>query len=471
LDQPFDVVVIGSGPGGYVAAIRAAQLGLRAAVVEREFLGGVCLNVGCIPTKAMLRTAELYDTFKRAAEFGIQADGVRLDYARVLERRDQVVSTLSNGVAGLLKSNGVAVFRGSGRFLDRNRVAVSGGDGGETTLETRNVIVATGSTPAELPVPGGDHPRVIDSNEALALKEVPESVLVVGAGAVGCEWGQIFASFGARVTLVEMLPTLLPLEDEELGKALERIFRKKGIEARTGTKVGQIVEGDDGALVATLVGPDGREERVSAQYVLSAVGRRPNTAGLGAEVIGLEQDRRGFIVVDERLRTNVPGVYAIGDVTGKQLLAHLASHQGIVAAENIAGQSKEMEYHVVPAVTFTHPEVASVGLSEVKAREAGHDVRVGRFPFAASGRALAYGETDGFVKLVTDAKYGEVLGAHIIGPQAGDLIAEIALAMRLEATVEDIAATIHVHPTLAESVMEAALASVGMAIHIARPRR
>lgn len=468
-DSRFDVAIIGGGPGGYVAAIRGAQLGLRTALVEREHLGGVCLNKGCIPTKAMLRAAEVYRLVQDGQRFGVRVDEVRLDYAGVLRHRDEVVQGLRSGVEALMRANGVAVFRGTGRLAGPGRVEVRG-DGSSQQLQAGSVVIATGSTPAELPIPGARGSRVINSDQALELEEVPKSVLVIGGGAVGAEWASIFHAFGARVTLVEMLPTLLPLEDADIGRGLERLFRSSGISVRTGAKVAEIRERDDGQLESILTTEDGREERVAADYVLVGVGRRPNTAGLGLEESGV-QTSKGWIEVDDHLRTSVPNVYAIGDVTGRILLAHVASHQGIVAVENVAGHVRAMDYKAVPAVTFTHPEVASVGLTEARAREAGYDVVVGRFPFAASGRAMTYGQTEGFVKVVADAKYGEVLGVHILGANASDMIPEGVLSLRLEATLDDLAEAIHAHPTLPEAVMEAALVALGRPIHVAPRRR
>ena len=468
MEHDVDVCIIGTGPGGYVAAIRAAQLGLKVAVVEREDLGGVCLNRGCIPTKAMLRSAELMETIQHAADFGILVDNVRLDFAKVNARRDKVVKQLVGGIGGLLQSQGVQVVKGSGRLAERGKVTVTGAT--EATINAKNVVIATGSLPARVPIAGADGANIIDSDGALVLREVPPSMLVIGGGAVGSEWANIFAAFGTKVTLVEMLPTLLPLEDEDMGKTLERSFTRKGITVHTEAKLEEIADGDDGKKVGTLTLKDGQQERISADSVLIGVGRKPNTEGLALDGLGIETDRRGFIDIDEHLRTNVPNVYAIGDVTGKQLLAHLASHQGITAVEIIAGEDKTMDYKVVPSCTYTHPEVASVGLSEKRAREQGYDVRVGKFPFSASGRAMTYGETDGLVKVVAEGKYGELLGVHIIGPTASDMIPEAALGIRLEATLDDIIGTIHPHPTLSESVMEAAWAAAGGAIHLPKPR-
>ena len=468
MEHDVDVCVIGTGPGGYVAAVRAAQLGLKVAVVEREELGGICLNRGCIPTKAMLRSAEVLTTMRHAADFGVTADNVGFDFGKVISRRDKVVKQLTSGVGGLLKSYGVEVLRGSGKLSERGKVVVSGD--AESTVNAKNVILATGSVPAKLPIPGADGPGVIDSDGALALKEVPKSMLIIGGGAVGSEWACVFSAFGTQVTLVEMLPTLLPLEDEDMGKTLARSLQRQGVTIHTEAKLEEIVQGDDGESVGVLTLKDGKQERVSAEKVLVGVGRKPNTDGLGLDGTGIKTDRRGFVEIDDHLRTSLPNVYAIGDVTGKQLLAHLASHQGVVAAEAIAGTGHPMDYKVVPACTYTHPEVASVGLSEKKARDSGYDVRIGRFPFQANGRALTHGETDGLVKVVADAKYGELLGVHIIGPQASELIPEAALGIRLEATLEDLTTTIHAHPTLSEAVMEAAWAASGAALNLPKPR-
>ena len=498
--QAFDLVVVGGGPGGYPAAIRAAQLGLKAALVEKERVGGVCLNWGCIPTKAMLRSAEVLETMQHGAEYGVLADNVRLDYSAVLKRKERVVKNLTDGVASLLKASGVTVVDGHARFVGPNTVEVVGvgvaplGDGGprynappagdgrpRARLEGRNLIVATGSTPVLLPIPGIDLPGVVTSDGAFLLGEVPKRIVIIGASAVGAEWASMFSAFGADVTMVELLPTLLPAEDEDLGKALAHSFARRGIKVQTQRTVSEITpaakakgkgSGGDGPLRVTITDPDGQHPtQVETDVVLVGVGRRPNTGGLDLERAGVATDQRGWVEVDDRLRTNVPGIHAIGDVTGKVLLAHVASHQGLVAAGVIAGHDERMNYRAVPAATFTHPEVASVGLTEAKAREAGHDVVVGRFPFTALGRAQTYGVTEGLVKVVAERKYREVLGVHIIGPSASDLIPEGVLAMHLEATLDDIADTIHAHPTLGESGMEAAMVALGLPVHISRPRR
>jgi dihydrolipoamide dehydrogenase len=494
--QAFDVVVVGGGPGGYPAAMRAAQLGLRTALVEKERSGGVCLNWGCIPTKAMLRSAEVLELVQHGADYGVLADNVRLDYSAVLKRKERVVKGLTDGVASLLKANGVTVVNGHARFVAPTAVEVVGvgdaplGAGGplynappaadgrlQARLEGRNLIIATGSTPVLLPIPGIDLPGVVTSDGAFLLGEVPRRIVIIGASAVGAEWATMFHAFGSEVTLVELLPTVLPAEDADIGKALARSFTKRGIKVQTSRTVTEVTQAGKGrskgaALRVTIADPDGQNpERVEADVVLVGVGRRPNTEGLGLERTGVATDQRGWIQVDEQLRTNVPGVYALGDVTGRVLLAHVASHQGLVAAGVIAGHAERMDYKAVPAATFTHPEVASVGLTEAKASQAGYDVVVGRFPFSALGRAQSYGSTEGLVKVVAERRYGEVLGVHIIGPSASDLIPEGVLAMHLEATLTDIADTIHAHPTLGEGTMEAAMVALGLPVHVPPPRR
>jgi dihydrolipoamide dehydrogenase len=506
-EGPYDVAIVGGGPGGYVAAIRAAQLGLRTVVVEKERPGGVCLNWGCIPTKAMLRSADVLETVQHAGEFGVLADNVRFDYSTVLKRKDQVVKGLTDGVGSLLKANGVTVIEGHARFTSRTTLDVVGvgasplgvggplynapGDGRPVaTVSATNVIIATGSTPATLPIPGADLPGVVTSDGAFLLPEVPGRIVIVGGSAVGAEWASLFRAFGSEVTVVELLPTLVPLEDEDMGKALARSFTKRGIRVLTGMTVSAIAAGKEEGLVVSIAGGEGRpaetarvgegaptpggagvqgtrrEEDIVADNVLMAVGRRPNTAGLDLERAWVTTDARGFIPVDDQLRTSVPHVYALGDVTGRVLLAHVASHQGLVAAGVIAGHDETMDYKAVPAATFTHPEVASVGLTERAAREAGHDVVVGKFPFAALGRAQTYGATEGLMKIVAERRYGEVLGMHVIGPSASDLIPEGVLALELEATLTDIAHAIHAHPTLGEASMEAAMVALGMPVHV-----
>ncbi|NKY52827.1 dihydrolipoyl dehydrogenase [Nocardia vermiculata] len=481
----FDLLIVGGGPGGYVAAIRAAARGLRVALVDKERPGGVCLNWGCIPTKAMLRSAEVLQTVRAAADFGIRADNVGFDFTAVRARKDAVVTDLTTGVAGLLKANGVTVVEGHARFIGPTTVEVfaAGGspvfDGGPRyaaapigeptrTIEAADVIIATGSVPALLPVPGADLPGVITSDGAFGLTEVPERLVVIGGSAVGAEWASLFATFGAAVTVVEMQERLVPLEDEEIGNALGRSFGKQGITVLTGSTVTGVTQAG-AALQVAVEGPQPRT--LDADVVLVGVGRRPNTADLDLEKAGIATDERGFIPVDDRLRTTVEHVHAIGDVTGKALLAHVASHQGLTAADVIAGHPARIDYTVIPAATFTHPEIASVGLTEDAARAAGHEVITASFPFAALGRAKSCGDTEGFCKIVAGARHQEVLGVHIIGPSASDLITEGALAISLEATLDELADTIHAHPTLGEIGMEAALTGLGLPVHIPPPRK
>jgi dihydrolipoamide dehydrogenase len=490
----FDVVIVGGGPGGYPAAIRAAQYGLRVALIEKERPGGVCLNWGCIPTKALLRSADVLETMQHSADFGVLADNVRLDYPAVLKRKDTIVKNLTDGVGQLLKANGVAFYSGHARFtaptvLDVVGVGISplGAGGplynapsdqvGQPTarLAAKHAIIATGSTPAQLPIPGADLPGVINSDGAFLLKDVPKRIVIVGGGAVGTEWATMFAAFGSEVTIVELLGSLLPLEDEDMGRTLARSFQKRGIKVLTSSTVAKIEEGGNKkspSLRVTISDKDGKNEQpVDADNVLIGVSRRPNTLDLNLEVTGVQTDKRGYITVDDQLRTNVGNVFAIGDVVGKIQLAHVATHMGLITAGVIAGHDEKMDYKAVPAATFTHPEVASVGLSEAKARDAGHEVVIGKFPFAALGRAQTYGNTDGLVKIVADKKYGEVLGVHIVGPSASDLIPEGVLALQLEATLEDIANTIHAHPTLGEGSMEAAMVALGLPVHVGPSRR
>jgi dihydrolipoamide dehydrogenase len=478
----FDLLVIGGGPGGYVAAIRAAQRGLSVGLVEKERPGGVCLNWGCIPTKAMLRSAEVLQTVRDAAGYGVYADNVRFDFPAVRQRKDGIVKELTDGVAGLLAANGVTVVEGHARFTGPTTVEVHevgpspvGPEGPRYAaapmapirqISARDVVIATGSVPARLPVPGADLPGVITSDGAFGLTTVPDRIVIVGGSAVGAEWASLFATFGSDVTIVEMQDRLVPAEDSDIGAALGRSFTKNGITVLTETTVASIAKGE--ALRVAVTGKHARE--LDADVVLVGVGRRPNTADLGLDRAGIAADERGFIPVDDRLRTGVDHVYAIGDVTGRALLAHVASHQGLAAADVIAGHDNHIDYTAIPAATFTHPEIASVGLTEAAARAAGHEVVTARFPFAALGRAKTFGETEGFVKIVAGQRHQEVLGVHIIGPSASDLITEGALAITLEATLDELADTIHAHPTLGEIGMEAALTALGLPVHIA-PRK
>lgn len=485
--QEFDLLVIGGGPGGYVAAIRAAQRGLSVGVVEKEKAGGVCLNWGCIPTKAMLHSAHVYETVLHAAEYGVLAENVTLDYSTVTRRKDTVVKGLTDGVAGLLKANGVTLIDGHARFTSSNTVDIyATGDGelgpggpryaaaptGNEPLaqaKATNVIIATGSVPVQLPLPGADLPGVITSDGAFGLTDVPARIAVIGGSAVGAEWASLFATLGSEVTVIEMMSTLVPAEDAEVGKALGRSFGKTGITVLTESTVSR-VDKADGGLRVTVDGAKARE--LDVDVVLVGVGRKPNTDALDLDRAGVATDERGFVEADDRMRTNVENIYAIGDVTGKVLLAHVASHQGVTAAEVIAGsEHARMDYTAIPAATFTHPEVASVGLTEARAIELGHEVVTAKFPFAALGRAKTTGDSDGFMKVVAGKEFGEILGVHIIGPSASDLITEGTLAMTLEATLDEIGETVHAHPTLGEIGMEAAMSALGLPIHTAPPKK
>lgn len=463
-----DVCVIGSGPGGYVCAIRASRLGLKTVVVEQGDLGGVCTNTGCIPTKALLRSAEVYHLASSAKTYGVRVDGVTADLPAIARRKDRVVSTLSRGIGALLASAGVEVVAGRGRLVSPGVVEVDLNAGGPELVTARNVVISTGSSPAVPPVPGFDLPGVMTSDDALDLQEAPGSMVIVGGGAVGVEWASFFSALGCKVTLVEMLERLVPVEDEEISAALKREFTRQRISVKTSTAV-KAIGGSPGEFSVTVTGPDGEEE-IEAEAVLNATGRSANIRDIGLETAGVRFGRAG-IEVDERMRTNVAGVYAIGDVTGKKLLAHLASHQGIVAAENMAGNEMEIDYDAVPGATFCVPEVASVGLTEAAAREQFGDALIGKFPYMASGRARAFGEPEGFLKVVADPQYGAVLGMHIIGAGASDVIAEGVLAIKLEATLDDLRDVIHAHPTFSELVGEAAWEAIGEPINTLPSRR
>ncbi|HEX2253186.1 MAG TPA: dihydrolipoyl dehydrogenase [Thermoanaerobaculia bacterium] len=460
--QQYDVIIIGSGPGGYVAGIRAGQLGLKVAVVERDpFFGGTCLHRGCIPTKALLHTATVLEEIREAGELGIGVGAPELDLGKAQERKQSVVDKNARGIAGLFKKYKVDGIQGTGRIAGAGKVEVTH-EGETTPYETKNILIATGSLPREIPIAKVDGERIINSDHILKIGRVPQTLAVLGAGAVGTEFASMFASFGSKVTVIEMLDRLLPVEDAEVSKEIERAFRKRGIQSMTGTKLAG-VETTEGGVKLSF---DGSDKTVEAEVLLVAVGRGPYTEGLGLESVGIETER-GFIATDGMMRTSAEGVYAIGDVVAAPpWLAHKASAEGIVAVEHMAGhETRPIDYTKVPSVVFTTPEVGSVGLSEQAAREAGYDVAVGKFPFTALGKAAIEGKTAGFVKIVRDTKYDEVLGVHIVGLHATDLIAEACAALQLEATAEELFRAVHAHPTLAEAMAEAAHASHGSAIH------
>jgi|YNPNPStandDraft_1061719.scaffolds.fasta_scaffold16039_3 dihydrolipoamide dehydrogenase len=474
----YDVVVIGGGPGGYVAAIRAAQLGLKVALVEREFLGGVCLNVGCIPTKALLRNAEVVNLLGQGKEYGFQFDNLTLDYAAAQRRSRQVSDRLVKGVQFLMRKNKIDVYQGVGRLRSAKEVEVSavaeapavGGQKYDGRLNARHIIIATGHHARSLPGVQIDGQKVITYREALALTAVPRRMIIVGAGAIGMEFAYIFRSYGAEVTVIEMLPHVLPLEDEEVAAEVAKAFKRQGIVTLANTRTEAVEPTPDGVTVRAVDQASGQQHTLTADMVLMAVGVAPNSDGIGLEAAGVQTDRRGFIVIDEYMRTNVPGIYAIGDVTGKLLLAHVASAQGKVAAEHIAGHEtrplREADYAFMPRATYCRPQVASLGYTEAQVKEKGYQVKIGKFPFMANGKALGLGEREGFVKIIADARYGEILGAHLVGPDVTELLPELALARTWELTAEEIARTVHAHPTLAEAIMEAAHAVQGEAIHI-----
>ncbi|MCI0483992.1 MAG: dihydrolipoyl dehydrogenase [candidate division NC10 bacterium] len=462
--EKYDLVVIGSGPGGYVGAIRAAQLGMRVAIVERDRLGGVCLNWGCIPTKALLRNAEIIALLRRGEEFGFSFENLRLDFSVAVKRSEQAARKLSKGVEYLMKKNKVTVVPGEGRLAGDGQVGVAR-DAKVTELQAARILLATGSRPREIPGVPIDGKRVITSTEALSLPQVPRSLLIIGAGAVGVEFADVYHAYGAEVILIEMLPRLLSVEDAEISTFLEKVFAKRGITIRTGTKVeGVTVKGDQ---VALRLSKEGKTEEITGDVALVAIGRIPNIEALGIEGLGLKVGRGNFIEVGDRFETSVPGIYAIGDVIGGPLLAHKAMAEAVVAVEAMAGQSgRRIDPSKIPNCTYCSPQVASVGLTEEQAKEKGRQVKVGRFSFQASGKAVALGDTEGFVKVVADAEYGEILGLHIIGPEATEMIAEATMARTLEATLEEVHHSIHAHPTLSETVAEACLAALGRPIHI-----
>lgn len=461
----YDLVVLGAGPGGYVAAIRAAQLGLKVACVEKDpRLGGTCLLRGCIPTKALLHAAEVYETIHRAGDFGILAGEPGVDMGRVQSYKRGVVEANAKGIVALFKKNGVTSIHGRGELLDAHTVEVTGPDGSKQRLSARYLLLATGSVPRELRIAPTDGTAIVNSDHLLELERIPSSLAVLGAGAVGTEFASVFASFGSRVTLLEMLPRVLPIEDEEVSKEVERQLKKRGLKVLTGTQLRSAERFDGGVRLELERAGQATVEEV--ELLLVAVGRAPVTEGLGLERVGIGTER-GYIPVNGFLQTAVPHIYAIGDIVNTPWLAHVASAEGILAVEHLAGRAVEpLRYDRVPSCTYCEPEVGSVGLTEAKAREKGYDVAVGKFPFTALGKARILGKTGGFVKIVREKRYDELLGVHIVGPHATDLIAEACVALSHEATVESVLKTIHAHPTLSEAVMEAAHAAHGAAIHI-----
>ena len=465
-EKTYDVIIIGSGPGGYVAAIRAAQLGLSAMVVEKDArLGGVCTLRGCIPTKALLHTADLLEETRHGAEVGVSTREVRLELAAAMKHKERVVRQSSNGVAFLMKKNDVKVVNGFARIAGPGRVSVTAADGSETLYPARNIVIATGSTPRSLPGMEIDHQTILSSDSILEVTEIPKSLLVVGSGAVGVEFASMFSRFGSKTVVVEILPRIVPIEDEEISRELAASFKRQGIAVYADTRIEKLTKTEGGVeVIARSSG--GKTESFRTEKILMAVGRKPLSEGIGLEAAGVETEK-GYIRVDGAMRTNVPGIYAIGDVVPTAQLAHVASEEGVVAVENMAGRKiAPINYDQVPGCTYCSPEIASIGLTEAKARERGYDVAVGKFPFSANGKARILNEASGFVKIVGEKKYDEVLGVHIIGPRATELIAEASSALRLEATSEELVRTIHAHPTLSEAMHEAAEAVEGKPIHL-----
>ncbi len=461
----YDLIVIGSGPGGYVAAIRAAQLGMKVGVVERSELGGVCLNWGCIPTKALLKSAEVFDNLKNAEEYGCTIEGkVKPDLEKMVGRSRNVADGMSKGIQFLFKKNKIDHIAGTGKLTDNKTIEVTRSDGKKEKVSAKNIILATGARSRELPNLKQDGKKVIGYREAMTLKKQPKSMIVVGSGAIGSEFAHFFNTIGTQVTLVEFLPNVVPLEDEEVSKQLERSFKKAGMKVMTGSTVESV--DTSGSTCKVVIKTKKGEETHEADIVLSAVGITPNLENLGIEELKIELDK-GKVKVDPFYRTNVEGIYAIGDIVGGPALAHVASAEGIVCVENIAGLKPEpLDYNNLPGCTYTMPEVASVGYTEKAAKEAGYEIKVGKFPYTASGKASAAGHKEGFIKMIFDAKYGELLGAHMIGAHVTEMIAEIVVARKLETTGHEIIKSVHPHPTMSEAVMEAAAAAYNEVIHI-----
>lgn len=457
--KKFDVAVIGSGPGGYVAAIRAAQLGKSVALIEKDFLGGTCLNVGCIPTKTLLSNAAVLHQIKRAADFGITTGPVSFHYDQMKQRKDLVISKMRTGLEGLIKSNKITIFRGMAQFEAPKLLKVKGHD--NLFIDAEKIIIATGSIPLDVKAFPCDNKRILNSTSILELTEVPKSLAIVGGGYIGCEFASLFAELGTKVTILEALPTILAAQGSKIAHFMTKIFTDKGIEILTNVKVSHVENEESHAHVILEGG-----KTLDAEYALVSIGRKVYTVGLGLEKAALNTTERGVLETDDHMETEVKGIYAIGDVTGKWMLAHVASHQGIIAAENACGLQTKMHYEAVPAVVFTSPEIATVGLTQEAAEKAGYTVATGTFPFQALGKAQAGMETTGFSQILSDKKTGQILGATVIGHEASNLIAEMALAIQNELTLDSVIETIHAHPTLAESWLESALMAKERPIHL-----
>jgi len=462
----YDAIVIGAGPAGYVCAIRLTQLGQKTAIVDKEWLGGVCLNVGCIPSKSLLKNAEVAHTLReRGKELGFSFENLTLDFSVAVKRSRQVSDRLVKGVGFLMKKNNIDVYLAAAKLTAKDTITLTDKDGKTSQISAKNIIVATGASAA---VPGAwkvDGQKVVTYLEAILQEKLPQSVIVIGSGAIGVEFSTVWNSYGVDVTIVEMLPRLVPLEDEEVSTELARAFKKRGLKALTGHKVESVEATETGVKVT--VSADGQAKVLEAEQALVAIGFRPNSKGLGLEDVGVKISERGFVEIDERMATNVPGIWAIGDVTGKLMLAHVGSAQGIICAEHIGGhETVKLNYEMMPRATYCQPQVASFGITEAQAKERGFDVKIGRFPFQANGKALGLGEGAGWVKMVVDTKYGEILGAHMIGPEVTELLPELTLAQMMELTPAEIARNVHAHPTLSEALMEAAHGAEGHSISI-----
>ncbi|MBK7183510.1 MAG: dihydrolipoyl dehydrogenase [Bacteroidetes bacterium] len=460
----YDLVVLGSGPGGYVAAIRASQLGLKTAVIERESLGGICLNWGCIPTKALLKSAQVFEYLNHASDYGINVKGGEADFGAVVKRSRDVADGMSKGVQFLMKKNKIDIINGTGKVKPGKKIEVTAADGKVSSVEAKNIIIATGARSRQLPNLPQDGKKIIGYREALTLPKMPKSMVVVGSGAIGSEFAYFYATMGTKVTLVEFMPNIVPVEDTEVSKQLERSFKKIGVDVMVESSVESV--DTKGADCKVKIKTKAGEKIIDAEIVLSAVGIQANIENIGLEETGIATDK-GKILTNAYYQTNIPGYYAIGDCVGGQALAHVASAEGIICVEKIAGHHPEaLDYNNIPGCTYCQPEIASVGMTEAKAKEAGYELKIGKFPFSASGKASAAGAKDGFVKLIFDAKYGELLGAHMIGANVTEMIAEIVAIRKLETTGHELIKTVHPHPTMSEAIMEAAAAAYGEVIHM-----
>ncbi|MCB1071518.1 MAG: dihydrolipoyl dehydrogenase [Chlamydiia bacterium] len=456
--EKFDLAVIGAGPGGYVAAIKGAQMGKKVALIEKQYLGGTCLNVGCIPSKSLLSNASVFNKIKHAEDFGINVEKVSFDYKKMKERKDAVVNKIRGSLGGLLKSNGIKIFQGTARFESPKELKVTGED--NALIQAEKIIIATGSEPIDIPAFPCDHERILNSTSALELTELPKTMAIIGGGYIGCEFASLFAEFGVKVTIIEALPAIVQAQGKTISDALNSAFTKRGISIKTNTAVEKIDKSGKELVVHFKGG-----ESLAVDKAIVSVGRRLNSEGLGLEKAGLKPGPKGAIEVNEKMETHVPGIYAIGDITAIAMLAHVASHQGIVAAANACGQSAHLHYHAIPAVIFTHPEIAMVGMTAEEAQEKGLNINIGTFPFQALGKSVATNETDGFAQVISDKKTGEIYGAQVIGHEASAMIAEMALAINNELTLECVIDTIHAHPTIPEAWLEASLLANETPIH------